>query len=356
MKMVRAVSAGVFLLAASALAQTGSDRCEDAPRITTGINYAWTSSGVGADGSCSCFDPTARTFPDLWYKYVPDRDGYLVASACGGRNVEAALAIFQGCDGAEIACNDDRCGFLPEVGAMVVAGRTYLIRLATARGNPRSGTLALRIEDRCLVRKPYGALVEPEECGARTNDGCFGEDPNAVVEASLGQTYYGSYFGLADCTRDYDTYRFTITQRQRVTITARGGIETLLQLFRGACDGGRPLSSNFSGVCGVARISFVLPPGTYRAVVCVYAPCNNNECGTSFQNQNYVVTLGDPEPLCKPDFNGDGFVDFFDLDGFTSCFVSPNDCPDYTDGDFDGDGFTDFNDYDEYVRAFEAGC
>jgi hypothetical protein len=345
-----------LLVTTSALAQTGADRCADAPLLTTGITYPWTTAGARPDGSCSCFDTSPRTRPDLYYKFIADRDGYLTASACAGPVAEAALAIFEGCDGPEIACNDDFCGFRPQVGSMVLAGRTYIIRLVAPGGNPRTGVLNLTFEPRCLIRKPFGALVEPERCGQRLNDGCFAGDPDAVIRASFGQTYYGSYFGLADGTLDYDVYRFSIDQRQVVELAATGGIDTLLLLYRSDCDLTRPLAQKFASPCEPARIRFTLPPGTYDAAVRVFPPANNNDCGLPFQNTNYVLTLGDAAPLCTPDFNGDGFLDFFDYDAYVTCFITPNDCPDFTDADLNADGFTDFSDFSDFVRAFEAGC
>ena len=58
---------------------------------------------------------------------------------------------------------------------------------------------------------------------------------------------------------------------------------------------------------------------------------------------------------CPADFNGDGFLDFFDYDGYVSCFESGA-CPSCRTADFNGDGFADFFDYDAFVGAFEAGC
>jgi hypothetical protein len=58
---------------------------------------------------------------------------------------------------------------------------------------------------------------------------------------------------------------------------------------------------------------------------------------------------------CGGDFNGDGFLDFFDYDAFVACFEG-FECPPGQSADFNGDGFTDFFDYDDYVSAFESGC
>ncbi len=58
---------------------------------------------------------------------------------------------------------------------------------------------------------------------------------------------------------------------------------------------------------------------------------------------------------CPADFNGDGFIDFFDFDAYVECFNGGR-CPPCRTADFNGDGFIDFFDYDDFVLAFERGC
>jgi hypothetical protein len=72
---------------------------------------------------------------------------------------------------------------------------------------------------------------------------------------------------------------------------------------------------------------------------------------------NFTVTSdsgtpwADPINVCPADFNGDGFLDFFDYDDFVTAFETGT-----GDADFNNDGFVDFFDYDDFVAAFEAGC
>jgi hypothetical protein len=73
---------------------------------------------------------------------------------------------------------------------------------------------------------------------------------------------------------------------------------------------------------------------------------------------NYAVTTGYQAGAvvdCRADFNGDGFVDFFDFNDFVDCFEGIA-CPAGKSADFNGDGFADFFDFDEFVAVFEAGC
>lgn len=54
---------------------------------------------------------------------------------------------------------------------------------------------------------------------------------------------------------------------------------------------------------------------------------------------------------CPPDFNQDGFLDFFDFSDFVTAFENGDPRADYNK-----DGFVDFFDFSDYVDAFEAGC
>jgi probable HAF family extracellular repeat protein len=81
-------------------------------------------------------------------------------------------------------------------------------------------------------------------------------------------------------------------------------------------------------------------------------------CGTginpSGNTEGWVATLPAQGGNCPADFNGDGFLDFFDYDDFVACFEGSG--TPGCDADFNGDGFVDFFDYDDFVGAFEQGC
>ena len=79
----------------------------------------------------------------------------------------------------------------------------------------------------------------------------------------------------------------------------------------------------------------------------------------AFDNIRFAVgdslCVTDSPPGCPADFNGDGFLDFFDYDDYVNCFETGS-CPPGKTADFNGDGFADFFDYDDFVGAFQAGC
>lgn len=98
------------------------------------------------------------------------------------------------------------------------------------------------------------------------------------------------------------------------------------------------------GVSGNQTLTFVVPsdaPDELFYQCTVHAGLGNR------------ITIADPP--CAADFNGDGFVDFFDFDEFVQCFEGSA-CPPGKSADFNGDGFADFFDYDDFVAVFEAGC
>jgi hypothetical protein len=70
--------------------------------------------------------------------------------------------------------------------------------------------------------------------------------------------------------------------------------------------------------------------------------------GAPLGNASFAFTV---ENACDADFNGDGFVDFFDYDAFVLAYETGT-----PDADINADGFIDFFDYDDFVALYEAGC
>jgi hypothetical protein len=69
----------------------------------------------------------------------------------------------------------------------------------------------------------------------------------------------------------------------------------------------------------------------------------------------YAMTIRDAGAACNADFNGDGFLDFFDYGDYVLCFETSQ-CPPGKTADFNGDQFVDFFDYSDFVERFESGC
>ena len=108
------------------------------------------------------------------------------------------------------------------------------------------------------------------------------------------------------------------------------------------------------GLRGVALLdngSFIITNGSG---VHTFDPATGGEALVLNGQGRFVTKVSIPVP-CAADFDGDGFVDFFDFDAFVACFEGGA-CPPGKSADFDGDGFVDFFDFDAFVQAFEEGC
>ena len=96
---------------------------------------------------------------------------------------------------------------------------------------------------------------------------------------------------------------------------------------------------------------------TERIVISPINPTPSEPTGVDVLARNipsgeFVLALAqDNDSTCSVDFDGDGFVDFFDFDAFVIAFETGEPA-----ADFDNDGFIDFFDFDAYVIAFETGC
>jgi hypothetical protein len=84
------------------------------------------------------------------------------------------------------------------------------------------------------------------------------------------------------------------------------------------------------------------------------APRPNQPIELDLSVYQFLNSLPPPPRICLADFNGDGFIDFFDYADYVGCFETGL-CGGGS-ADFNGDGFVDFFDYGDFVTAFETGC
>ena len=68
---------------------------------------------------------------DVWFSWTAGQSVDHIISLCGGATHDTKLAVYDGCGGAELACNDDSCGLQSELTFNAVSGNTYLIRVGT---------------------------------------------------------------------------------------------------------------------------------------------------------------------------------------------------------------------------------
>jgi hypothetical protein len=68
---------------------------------------------------------------DVWFSWTAGQSADHLISMCAGATHDTKLAVYDGCGGTELACNDDSCGLQSEVTFNAVSGNTYLIRVGT---------------------------------------------------------------------------------------------------------------------------------------------------------------------------------------------------------------------------------
>jgi hypothetical protein len=100
----------------------------DDDAIVVNIGEEYFGSTVGA----TCTDESRCGYDDkyaVWHSYTPQSNQTVTISLCGS-TFDTTLAVFDACEGIELACNNDYCGLQSALTADLTAGRTYLIRVA----------------------------------------------------------------------------------------------------------------------------------------------------------------------------------------------------------------------------------
>ena len=115
----------------------------------------------------------------------------------------------------------------------------------------------------------------------------------------------------------------------------------------------QPFSINWYTIDGGGGTS---TGGTFSVSGTIGQPDAGTLTGGTFEVKGgYWSGAGNGQPACPADFNGDGFLDFFDYLDYVTCFEDAI-CPPGKTADFNGDAFVDFFDYLDFVTAFENGC
>lgn len=115
-----------------------NDECLAAIEIRTGVPISGTSLGATGSDISSC---AWNDFDDVWYRWTPESGGQARISLCIFADFDTTLAVYDGCGGAQLACNDDACAFQSRLEVAVDAGREYLVRVAGYGGGAGEFTL-----------------------------------------------------------------------------------------------------------------------------------------------------------------------------------------------------------------------
>ncbi len=112
--------------------QPANDDCTKAIEVFEDIPFQ--GSTLGALGSIGSSCGFYFDFYDVWHLFTPSKTGDYLISLCGS-DFDTTLSVYSGCQGSELACNDDSCGSQSELVLGLTAGQTYWIRIAGYDGD-----------------------------------------------------------------------------------------------------------------------------------------------------------------------------------------------------------------------------
>jgi subtilisin-like proprotein convertase family protein len=207
------------------VAQPANDDCSNAIAISAGDTV--TGSNVGATGS----DITTCTFNDnldVWYRLTAAQAGPHTIDTLGPVGFDTALAVFNDCNGSELACDDDGAGNLrSRVTVSLAQGETVYIRVAGYNGNSGTFTLNVRVpppppaNDTCATAIPVAGLPFR-----------FTQDISGAIEDV--DTSCNSGAAVATVSGVWFTY--TPAENQRVRLQELSAANVVMALFGGGCD------------------------------------------------------------------------------------------------------------------------
>ncbi len=162
----------------------------------------------------------------------------------------------------------------------------------------------------CTVTCPGGSTFESELCGDSDNDGCIGVD---FFSEDIGTDPSGSFCGqlIADTTRDFDVYTFTLSAATEVSFDLSANLPTSISIAQQACALGgwfvdcddMDIAFNPGDCSTTSGTSQILLPGVYEMIVTtggsVFGICptpnpaifSGFPCGTS-NDYTFTISIG----------------------------------------------------------------
>ncbi len=165
-----------------------NNECGDCVRLLTGVPYGGTTLGAtGSDISSCTFNDTK----DVWHCWTADCTGRVRIGTCAS-GFDTSLAVYDGCDGNQIACNDDGCGSPPtrsQLDLNVTEGSTYYLRVSGASGAVGSYQIVVDpCRNACCINNGSCQNVQSTQClgggGRPAGPGllCLGDHDNDGVD------------------------------------------------------------------------------------------------------------------------------------------------------------------------------
>ena len=273
-----------------------NDECAGALPIGIGDTSFDTSGSISNTNipDCNFFGSTTWN-KDLWYSFTPDVDGLYRLTTCGQADFDTKIAVFDGCGGNVVGCNDDGAGcpgFTSDLLVPMTAGTAYKITIGGFGTASGTGVLTIAQIEACDTTCDKAAHQEQEICGEDTNGGCNGGIGNEYI--GLNRTVCGTFWAEGG-TRDTDWFEFDLLEPAVVTMTAQSTLNVTIGLLTNTCP---PTIYEIDATqsCG-ATISACLPAGSSVAFI-ARAGFDDPACGSGDLN-SYTFTLSVGE-TCEP--------------------------------------------------------
>lgn len=348
-----------FVLSSGQAFADGADNCADAVETPAGT-YTFdltTATPSGVANSCG-FNST--TSADVWFKHTPAVSGTMTVSDCGLASFDTVLSAFDGCNGAQLACQDDGCNLQSTITFQVTAGQAVLIRVCGYNQAIGSGSITITAP----TPPPPGTLLESGDAG----------DVPATAQQATGDTgNLPTIVGTLGAS-DADMYLIQICEPANFSASTvnpdTGVADTQLFLFDEngmgiVMDDDDPSGSGLHSVISSAFTSS-LAAGNYLLAVSQYNKDPLNASGAIiWENQPFDVERA-PDSLTS---GGDNVVASWDANGGTggayhinltgACYVgaTSNCVADLDNGSGTGvqDGAVTIEDLLYFLVQFEAG-
>lgn len=340
----------------------GANFCGDAPAITGFGLFPWDNTAATVDGLPSPLcakDGGAQIDRDLWWRWTSPISGEVTISTCDLTTVDTEIAIYgpgSACPPGEstlIFCDDQNCGAQTEITFLAVAGQEYVIRLGNWDGFDGGGGVAGGAGE-FLLSAPGVSPCEPAQCQSPDNtDGVQTGDSSRAADNFTALV--DGYVSFVCVLGDYNSTDPTPPSGDSFSVAYyedAGGIPGRLIAFFGAAD------LSVEGPAPTGQFVFGnLPQFQHRiqhqAVPVLQGVTYWVEVTNSGTLSGWYWTLGaEGDGLSYRDLNGlyePGDAISFDL---AYCVGPLDTCP----LDVDGDGDIDFGDLNAVVSEFNTIC
>ncbi|MBL0922257.1 MAG: hypothetical protein IBJ10_09040 [Phycisphaerales bacterium] len=124
----------------------GADTCAAAPAISGDGVFSFNNTGANTDGpshgSACTFSGDAQIWKDLWWRWTAPCDGPVTIETCNLTLINTKIAVYAPLalcpplTSSLLTCNDDACGVRSSVTFVAIAGQEYLLRIGVFNNGP----------------------------------------------------------------------------------------------------------------------------------------------------------------------------------------------------------------------------